>query len=105
MFALVASLTLDFTSLLLPKLLSKASCSGYRGLILHLTSLITVALCFYSISIRQREQFYSCVVPYKRIAHLDMKNLYMNLNNSENQQNIQINRYLIITKQATKKSQ
>ncbi len=86
-------------------LLSKASCSGCICLILHLILLTTVALVFYSLSFRQCEQFYSCVVPYKRIAHLDMKNLHMNLNNSENQQNIQINRYLIITKQATKESQ
>ncbi len=39
------------------------------------------------------------------MAHIDMKNQHMNLNNGDNQQNIQINRSLIITKQATKKSQ
>ncbi len=38
------------------------------------------------------------------MAHIDMKNRHMNLNNGDNQQNIQINRSLIVTKQATKKS-
>ncbi len=39
------------------------------------------------------------------MAHIDMKNRHINLNNGDNQQNIQINRSLIITKQATRKSQ
>lgn len=39
------------------------------------------------------------------MAHLDVKKWHMNLNNVNNQQNIQINRSLTITKQATLKSQ
>ncbi len=39
------------------------------------------------------------------MAHIYMKNQHMILNNGDNQEHIQINRSLIITKQATIKSQ
>ncbi len=38
-------------------------------------------------------------------AHIEIKNQHMILNTGDNQQHIQINRYLIITKQAAIKSQ